>query len=147
MASGTSRPRTARVLVVAVGVLAAANLLVLAAVSQDTSTSTAGRPPSVEVVFPAEGAVVRPQEVVGADLADGMQGILVINDVRVPEDQYEGDSALGQVFFRPGEGRQWEVLPEGAATATVEYWERTLTESEARAQQKVYTYTWRFTVG
>lgn len=136
-----------RVLVVSVGALVAINLLVFAALSQDTTTDSAGRPPSVDQVFPAEGAVIRPQEVVGADLADEMQGILVINDVRIPEDQYEGDASLGQLFFRPGDDQQWQALPEGAGEATVEYWERTLTEEEARAQQKVFTYTWRFTVG
>ena len=140
-------PRTVRVLVVAAGALVAVNLAVIGAISQDTDTSDERRPPSVDAVFPAEGAVIRPQEVVGADLADEMQGVLTINGVRIPEDQYEGDQSLGQVLFRPGQDRQWRELPEGAADATVEYWERTATEEAARAEGKVFAYTWRFTVG
>ena len=33
--------------------------------------------------------------------------------VRIPDDQYEGDRAVGQVFWRPGEGKEFRELPEG----------------------------------
>ena len=89
-------------------------------------------------MFPAEDSVVRPQETVGFDLRDDLVGVLLLDGVRIPEDQYEGDRAVGQVFWRPGEGKEFRELPEGRHRATAEYWAATKTEEEATAANEVF---------
>ena len=136
-----------RVAVVAIGLIVALNLAWFGYRATDTSTAADKRPAAVDLVFPAEDSVVRPQETVGFDLRDDLVGVLLLDGVRIPEDQYEGDRAVGQVFWRPGEGKEFRELPEGPHQATAEYWAATKTEEEATAANEVFAYTWRFTVG
>ena len=63
------------------------------------------------------------------------------------EDSYEGDRAVGQVFWRPGEGKEFRELPEGRHKAVAQYWDATKTEEEANAANEVFDYPWSFTVG
>jgi hypothetical protein len=132
---------------VAVGVIVVANLAWFGYRSTDTSTAADKRPDAVDVVFPAEDSVVRPQETVGFDLRDDLVGVLTLDRLRIPEDQYEGDRAVGQVFWRPGTDKELQELPEGRHEATAEFWDATKTEEEARAANEVFSYTWRFAVG
>jgi hypothetical protein len=136
-----------RVAIVAIGLLVVANLAWFGYRSQDTSTAADRRPEVVTFVLPAEDSVVRPQETIGFDLRDDMTGVLSLDGVRIPEDQYDGDPAVGQVFWRPGEGKEFRELPEGRREATVEFWPAERTEDEAREANEVFSYTWRFTVG
>jgi hypothetical protein len=136
-----------RVAVVGIGLLVAVNLAVVAARSQDTSTASQRRPESIRAVYPAENTQIRPQEEIRVYLRDNRLGILTIGGVRIPEDQYTGNRGLGEVFFRPGAGKEFRELPEGPLEATVEYWPATQTEEEARADRAVFSYTWQFTVG
>jgi hypothetical protein len=136
-----------RVAIVAVGLLVAGNLAWLGYRSQDTSSGSRNRPDAVAEVYPTEDAVVRPQDTIGFDLRDDLTGVLSLDAVRIPEDQYEGDAAVGQVFWRPGEGQEFRELPEGRHQATAEYWNTTKTEAEARDAEEVFSYTWSFTVG
>ena len=136
-----------RVAVVAIGLIVAANLAWFGYRATDTSTAADRRPDAVDLVFPAEDSVVRPQETVGFDLRDDLVGVLVLDGVRIPEDQYEGDRAVGQVFWRPGEGKEFRELPVGRHKAVAQYWDATKTEDEANAANEVFDYPWSFTVG
>jgi hypothetical protein len=136
-----------RVAIVAIGVLVVANLAWFGYRSQDTSTGSRDRPDAVTEVYPPEDAVIRPQDTVGFDLRDDLQGVLSIDAQRIPEDQYTGDFEVGQVFWRPGPGQEFQELPEGTHEATAEFWDTTKTEEEARDNNEVYSYTWRFRVG
>jgi hypothetical protein len=135
-----------RVAIVAVGLLIAVNLAWFGYRSQDTSTASRNRPDAVSEVFPSEDSVSRPQDTVGFDLRDDLRGVLELDRVRIPEDQYEGDAAVGQVFWRPGANREFRELPEGQHEATAVFWDATKTEDEARATNEIFSYTWRFTV-
>jgi len=136
-----------RVAIVAVGLLVVGNLAWFGYRSQDTSTAADRRPDAIDVVAPAEDSVVRPQETIGFDLRDDLTGALNLDRVRIPEDQYEGDPGVGQVFWRPGDDKEFQELPEGRHEATAEFWVAGQTEEEARANNEVFSYTWRFTVG
>jgi hypothetical protein len=136
-----------RVAIIAVGLLVAVNLAWFGYRSQDTSTGSRNRPDAVSEVYPAEDSVIRPQDTVGFDLRDGLRGVLSLDGARIPEDQYEGDAAVGQVFWRPGPGKEYRELPEGRRKATAEFWDATKTEDEARASNEVFSYTWEFSVG
>ena len=137
-----------RVAIVAVGVLLLGNLAIWGYNSTDTSVGgSENRPSAVVTVTPVEESVVRPQDVVGVDLRDEYQGMLTIDGVPIPDDQVEGDAALGQIYFRPGEGQEFRELPEGRIDAIVDYWSQEQTLEEAQATNEVFSYTWRFTVG
>jgi hypothetical protein len=136
-----------RVAIVAVGVLVAINLAWFGYRSQDTSTASRNRPAAVSEVYPAEDSVIRPQDTVGFDLRDEFHGVLLLDNQRIPEDQYEGDGAVGQVFWRPGADKEFRELPEGQHKATAEFWDATKSEDEARGANEVFSYTWNFTVG
>jgi hypothetical protein len=135
-----------RVAIVAVGLLIAINLAWFGYRSQDTSTASKNRPDAVSEVFPSEDSVSKPQDTVGFDLRDDLRGVLELDSRRIPEDQYEGDAAVGQVFWRPGANKEFRELPEGQHEATAVFWDATKTEDEARASNEVFSYTWRFTV-
>jgi hypothetical protein len=135
-----------RVAIVAVGLLLAINLAWFGYRSQDTSTASKNRPDAVSEVFPSEDSVSKPQDTVGFDLRDDLRGVLELDRVRVPEDQYEGDAGVGQVFWRPGANKEFRELPEGQHEATAVFWDATKTEDEARASNEIFSYTWRFTV-
>jgi hypothetical protein len=136
-----------RVAIVAIGLLVVFNLAWLGYRSQDTSTAADDRPEAVVLVTPSEDAAVGPRDVIGADLRDTFTGALNLNGARIPEDQYEGDAATGQIFWRPGEGQELETLPEGRNEVTVVYWRAGRTEAEAEAAGEISSYTWRFEVG
>src|SRR6202008_4250933 len=111
-----------RVAIVAVGVIFVGNLAIWGYNSQDTSVGSENRPSAIVSVTPGEESVVRPQDLVGVDLRDEYQGLLTIDGVLIPDDQVEGDRALGQIHCRPGEGQEFRELPEGRIDAIVDYW-------------------------
>ncbi|MGQ0823933.1 MAG: hypothetical protein ACT4OX_02690 [Actinomycetota bacterium] len=136
-----------RVAIVAVALLVAANLAFWGLRATNTSTAADDRPDAIEDLFPSEGAVAGPREVVGANLRDHLTGVLYIDGVRLPEDQYSGSPEVGEVLFRPGDDQDYQELPEGERVAIIEFWDRAKNEDDARAGREVFSYTWRFTVG
>lgn len=130
-----------------VGSLLAVNLLVFAALAQDTSTARDKRPESIEQLEPGEDAQAPPQATIIVDLADNLQAMLYINDTLVPEDEYEGDVTLGQLIYRPGDGKTFEELPEGTNNFAIEYWARTKSYDDALAAGEVLAYSWQVKVG
>jgi hypothetical protein len=94
----------------------------------------------VESVSPADNSPVVPsQSTVSADLAFGLQGVLVIDGVRIPEDQTDVIVAQAVYSFTPGPGKEIRRFAGGGHVATVRYW-RTASGSEEAATE----YTWRF---
>jgi len=96
--------------------------------------------PALEQQVPAPGSLVLRQSQVGVDLAPEYTGYLVIDGIRIPEDQYYREPALNQVFFTPGEGSDIEEFEPGAHTITAVFWK--IPEGEAAARR----VTWRFNV-
>jgi hypothetical protein len=135
------------VAIVTVGSLLAVNLLVFAALAQDTSTARDERPEAIEQLEPGEGAQAPPQATIIVDLVDNSRALLYINGTLVPEDEYEGDVTLGQLIYRPGEDQTFEELPEGTNNLAIEYWSGTKTYDDALAAGEVFTYSWQVHVG
>ena len=145
--SAPPRRNITRIVIVGAGILLAVNLVLFAGFNQDTDDATAEKPTEIEAIVPDLGAVMRPQDNVGADLRDDLTGILVIDGVTIPDDQIVGDPGLGQVIFRPGPDREFRELRPGVHEATVTYWPNNLTLEEAQAEGETATYAWVFKVG
>ena len=96
----------------------------------------------VRRISPGDGSKALRQTEIGADLLDGYDGRLTINDEPIPEDQMEGvvdptspeaarlpadqqaqlrPNNRNRVFFLPGPGKVIEKLPQGEITITVTY--------------------------
>jgi len=141
-----------RVLLIGALVLVGVNLLILAGTEQSTDDGGAELPSAIERLIPQPGAVIRPQDDVGIDLRDDLQGQLTIdppNDAQVtisPED-YGGDSNLGLYTFRPAPDLQFREFAPGNHTVTAEFWPRTMTYTEALEANRLSSHTWQFRVG
>jgi hypothetical protein len=128
-------------LVVGLLALGGVNLLIIGfAISQD-SEDTPVLHSKVTQVIPAPNSVIRPQEDIGADLDDDYIGVLKIDGVDIPEDQLELRPALGQVLFRPGDGKEIERLAPGRHRAEVQFW------PQDTPRQNVENFIWEFTAG
>lgn len=99
-------------------------------------------PSEVQRVVPSAGALIRPQDDVGVDLADTHTGRLSIDGDTVPFDQVTRVEPLSQIFFRPGEGKVIRRFAAGTHRATVTYWPKHESEESAGA-----SFTWTFRVG
>jgi len=149
-ANRSRRLPSVRAILVGLGVLAAVNLLIFATHTGGKGQDIPGPPLPVEIeaVVPTPGAVVRPQEDVGADLKDTYIGALFIDNQRIPEDQTRIERALGQVTFRPGPNKDIAALEPGPHSATILFWPQEKgDEPAARAAGVVKSYTWQFTAG
>jgi hypothetical protein len=155
MATGAQRTKLIRILIVGGVLLIVVNFLVLAA--RDSGDDTAGPvlPQEVQQLIPGPGEVIRPQETVGADLRDDLQGQLYINGQPVPTDQQVGDPGLGIVTFRPGcagasvargECAVNEFDP-GSYDLRVDFWPQGVTEEQAKTAGDFGSYSWSIKVG
>ena len=150
--AGTRRRRlpSIRTILVGLGVLAAVNLLIFATHTGGKGQDNPGPPLPEEIEFlvPSPGAVIRPQEDVGANLKDTYIGALFIDDQRIPEDQIRVERALGEVLFRPGPNKDITALRPGNHSATIHFWPQDKgDEPSARAAGVIKSYTWQFTAG
>jgi hypothetical protein len=139
-----------RTIVIGLGVLLAVNLLIFAGHTGGQGQENLGPPlpAEIESLVPVPGAVIRPQEDVGADLKDTYTGVLYIDGHRLPEDQTKIVPALGQVSFRPGPEKDIRVLSPGHHSATIIYWPQDKEgEDAARNAGVLKSYTWQFTAG
>jgi len=78
--------------------------------------------PSLEAIFPTDGANIVAQDRVGADLQPGYDGDLAINGVTIPEDQLDQDNGLNQLVFHPGPGKVLTALQPGKNCARITWW-------------------------
>ncbi len=155
MAAPVRRFKLTRVLIVGGGLLLAGNLLVFAGLGHDEARPRL--PSEIQQLFPNPQEVIRPQETVGADLRDDLQGQLWINNVAVPADQIIGDPNLGIYTFRPGcnttgatqAGNECEFreFEPGTHTARIDFWPRRESLEDARQADDVGSYGWSFKVG
>ena len=137
-------------MIVALGVLLAVNLLIFAAHTGGQGQDNPGPPlpAEIESLVPVPGAVIRPQEDVGADLKDTYIGALFIDEIRIPETDAKIERSLGQVSFRPGPNKEIKELRPGNHHATILYWPQERGDEDAARQAGVLkSYTWQFTAG
>lgn len=124
-------------------------------------------PFAIEAVSPASGDQVERQTEIIADLAPGYDGLIVINGIEIPPDQYTVDSGLNQVIFpcRPSDipsqalgaeannatpgrppcargedGTEEFEVPTGNVSVAVEYWPITRGRGDA---SKTFFWTFR----
>lgn len=148
--SRARRLPSSRTIIVGLGVLVAVNLLIIAGHSGGRGQDNPGPPVPVEIerLVPAPGAVIRPQEDVGADLKDTYTGALFIDDVRIPDTDAKIERSLGQVSFRPGPNKEVTELRPGSHHATILYWPQEKGDEDAARQAgAIKSYTWSFTAG
>jgi hypothetical protein len=98
-------------------------------------------PSTIESVVPSPGSGMLAQDEVGADLLDTFTGVLLIDGVEIPEDQVRKNDPLGQVWFRPGAGKDITRLEEGLHSATILYWPQ---ERGAAGRSEAHSFTWQF---
>ena len=97
----------------------------------------------VEALIPPRNSEILRQDVVGVDLRPGWTGVLVINDVEIPEDQVDTSNlqSLGQILYTVGEGKAVERFEAGENCVTAIVWR--VEESRADSQPPI---NWCFNV-
>jgi hypothetical protein len=109
--------------------------------------------PAIERVIPSPGSLVLRQSQVGADLAPGYRGVLIIDGQEIPTyDVQAGDGttvntldaqfdlAQNTVLFLPRQGATISEFAPGEHHITVVYWQLDETRDQAR------TFAWTFNV-
>jgi hypothetical protein len=130
-----------RVLIVVGGLLLAANIWIIAGVSQRTNKEPV-LPLAIEELIPKPGDLVSPQSTIGVNLANTLSGALELDDKVIPQDQLSVQPTEGIITFSPGPGKDIATLPQGQHTVTVVYWPRTSTQEQGST-----SYSWTFKVG
>jgi hypothetical protein len=143
MAEGRAarRRNPIRVLIVVGGLILAANIWIIAGVSQRTNTEPL-LPTAIEELIPKPGDLVSPQSTVGVNLSNTLTGLLEFDGAVIPPDQLTTQPTEGIITFSPGPGKDLTKLPQGSHTLTVLYWPRTSTQEQGSS-----AYTWTFKVG
>jgi hypothetical protein len=148
--SPARRLPTAPTIIIGLGALVAINLLIFVGHIGGQGQDNLGPPlpAEIESLVPVPGAVIRPQEDVGADLKDTYTGALFIDDIRIPDTDAKIERSLGQVSFRPGPQKEITVLRPGAHHATILFWPQEKGDEDAARQAgALKSYTWQFTAG
>jgi hypothetical protein len=130
-----------RVLIVVGGLLLAANIWIIAGVSQRTNKEPV-LPSAIEELIPKPGDLVSPESTIGVNLSNTLSGSLEFDNAVIPLDQLSVQPTQGIITFSPGPGKDITKLPQGRHTITVLYWPRTSTQ-----EQGSQSYSWTFTVG
>jgi hypothetical protein len=129
-----------RVAIVAVVLLIVLNLGIVLLANADTSPGGKQELPSaVESINPERGQLTGLIDNVTVDLADSLQGDMMVDGVLIPEDQLDTIPQLGVITFRPGPGKDLTRLLTGENTVVVHYWPR----SDPRPDQPP-AFSWRF---
>jgi hypothetical protein len=131
-------------------------LIVYGFASAQTGDADVVVPPGIERVLPMPGALVLRQSQVGADLAAGYRGVLIIDGQEIPTQDAQApgganndptvnydavfDLAQNTVLFLPRQGATIEEFAPGEHQVTVVYWR--LDESRDDAQ----SFSWKFNV-
>jgi hypothetical protein len=107
--------------------------------TNDIAVTDAG---PVEQLIPPRGSEILRQEAVGVDLRPGWTGVLVVNDVEIPEDQVDDDNlaSLGQLLYTPGSDKVIERFEAGENCVTAVVWRA----AESRADSR--NVSWCFNV-
>jgi hypothetical protein len=157
MAAVARRLFDARRLGLSLVIAVALALIIYGFASAETGDDDPGiTDPAIERVLPMPGALVLRQSQIGADLATGYRGVLIIDGQEIPTQDAQApgsanndvavnydavfDLAQNTVLFLPREGATIEEFAPGDHQATVVYWKI----DEGREQSK--SYTWKFKV-
>jgi len=148
-AGGAASPRRPtgvhpwRVVIVVGGIALVVSLAIFLGSNSDT-TDQGRQEVSADVrqVRPAPGSIATPQTDVEVHLRSGLTGVLVLNGVRLPEDQLVIDNATSTISFRPAPGKEVSRLAAGRNDLAVLYWSQTEPEPA-----KPQSYGWSFQVG
>jgi hypothetical protein len=97
-------------------------IIIAAAFMASTEPEPLVGQPALEAIFPTDGADILAQDRVGADLAPGYEGELVINGITIPENQLDQDNGLNQLVFRPAEGKVLRALDPDRNCARITFW-------------------------
>ena len=132
-----------RFAIVAGGLTLVALLFAGAITSAVTEDGTTSMPGEIEGVSPNAGAIVPPQEQITVDLRDDLTADLSIcgptgGCIPLPADQVAFIPALGQLTFKPGEGREIQRYQPGRNQVNVSY------RSQADPAADTGTYSWTF---
>jgi hypothetical protein len=115
---------------VGVGLLVAAAAMAAAVIrtqtDEETPATQSGRRDVVEHLKPFQNAQVLRQAEMGADLAPGYEGTLIVNDIPIPQDQLRLVPEQNEVYFTPGDGKVIEELPGGRTCVVVVAWQSSL---------------------
>jgi hypothetical protein len=130
-----------RLLIVVGGLLIAANMWIIAGVSQRTNSEPT-LPNVVEELIPKPGDLVSPQSTIGVNLRDDLAGALQLDGQEIPKDQVVEQPTVGIITFAPGPGKDLSRLAPGSHTLTVVYWPRSTTREKG-----AISYSWTFKVG
>jgi hypothetical protein len=130
-----------RVAIVVGGLLLAANIWIIAGVSQRTPTQPV-LPIAIEELIPKPGDLVSPQSTIGVNLSNTLSGELELDGAVIPLDQLSVQATEGIITFSPGPKKDLTRLPQGKHTITVRYWPRTSTQEQGST-----AYSWQFEVG
>ncbi|MGH9184736.1 MAG: hypothetical protein ACRD0U_02800 [Acidimicrobiales bacterium] len=88
----------------------------------DPEPTISGDNTIVELLTPANGDEVVGQHQVAIDLTVAWTGVLVINDVEIPEADLTRRPELGQIIFQPDEDKVYERLPAGQVCVEAILW-------------------------
>jgi hypothetical protein len=143
MADGRAarRRKPIRVLIVVGGLIIAANIWIIAGVSQRTNKEPQ-LPTSIEELIPKPFDLVSPQSTIGVNLDNSLSGELELDGSVIPLDQLTVQPTEGIITFTPGPGKDLTRLPQGVHTITVRYWPRASTQEQGST-----AYSWQFKVG
>jgi hypothetical protein len=136
-----------RFAIVAGGLTVVALLFAAAIGSADTKDRRATLPAQIQSISPKPGAIVPPQEAINVDLRDDLTADLSLcgptqsvgTCTALPADQVDFVPALGQLTFRPGEGKEIDAYDPGQNRVVVAY------RSQADPARDTGTYSWTFT--
>lgn len=111
-----------RRLVLGLAAIGAVAALVLAVSESETGPDTRFTDSAVQQLIPKRGDHVLRQAEVGIDLDTGYTGVLIVDGVEIPEDQYRRVDPLNQVFFMPGAGKEFEQFSPGELCVESLFW-------------------------
>jgi len=138
-----ARPRRnpVRVLIVVGGLLLAANIWIIAGISQRTNTEGT-LPNTIEELIPKPGDLVSPQSTIGVNLRDDLTGLLELDGTEIPLDEVVNQTTVGIIEFTPGPDKELTKFSPGTHRITVVYWPRSSTRAKGST-----SYSWQFKVG
>ncbi len=137
-----------RVAIVGGTLFAIVVLIAIAVGSADTSSlqTSQPQPKEVEGFSPQQGALVPPNTSISVDLRDDLIGEFTVcaptpsQCTPIPLDQTEVVLGLGQVTFKPGDGKDISEFPAGPVTVRVDYHLQGSTAADAG------NFSWSFVV-
>ena len=130
-----------RLLIVVGGLLIAANVWIIAGISQRTNSEPT-LPSAIQELVPKPGDLVSPQSTIGVNLRDDLSGVLQFDGAEIPLDQVVEQPTVGIITYAPAPGKDLARLPQGTHTVTVVYWPRASTREKGTT-----SYSWTFKVG